>query len=310
MASSSEEAAAAIFAEKVTSWRSRRGYSMKQLAARMGYDASYLSHVESRRHRPTEQFAFRAEAALASELEIVQAFRIFQEAAGLTGGSALPPSGADPMMPATLVIEDEQASLVHQGGWYRCQVERVIHNVGRQPVTHYPVRIDVDRFPDQPQISKNFYRQSPLELAELDFTAELGERREPLKVDVKHNHDAFKKIVLFFGNERAMFPLYPGEKTILRYSYRVPATQYGQWFQRDIRFPTRSLTMTVKFPAHLHPEVTGASLSYAGTEEMPLERSEDDSDAVVYSLREHNLRLTSQVRVQWEFPGDQDSRAA
>jgi len=310
MTSSSEEAAAAIFAGKVTSWRSRRGYSMKQLAARMGYDASYLSHVESRRHRPTEQFAFRAEAALPSELEIVQAFRVFQDAAGLTGGFAPPAGGADPMMPATLVIEEEHAALAYLDGWYRCQVERVIHNVGRQPVTHYPVRIDVDRFPDQPQISKSFYRQSPLQLADLDFTAELGERGEPLKVDVKHNHDAFKKIVLFFGNDRAMFPLYPGEKTILRYSYRVPTTQYGHWFQRDIRFPTRALTMTVKFPAHLHPSVTGASLSYAGTEEMPLECSQDDGDAVVYSLRERNLRLTSQVRLQWEFPGEEDSQAA
>ena len=309
MTSSSEAAAAAIFAEKVTSWRTRRGYSMKYLAARMGYDASYLSHVEKRRHRPTEQFAFRAESALAAELEIVQAFRLFQEATGIAAATSYPTSGADPMMPATLVIEDEVATLIYLDGWYRCLVERVIHNVGKLPVTHYPVRIDVDRFPDQPQISKNFYRETPLELAELDFTAHLGDRREPLRIDVKHNHDAFKKIVLFFGNESAKFPLYPGEKTVLRYSYRVPTTQYGHWFQRDIRFPTRSLTMTLKFPAHLHPEVTGASLSYAGTEPMPLERSQDDGDAVVYSLRERNLRLTSQVRVQWSFP-DEDTRAA
>ena len=51
----------------------------KQLAALMGFDPSYVSHVEGRRHRPTEDFARRAEAVLAAGGAIWQRFREYDE---------------------------------------------------------------------------------------------------------------------------------------------------------------------------------------------------------------------------------------
>ena len=51
----------------------------KQLAAPMGFDPSYVSHVEGRRHRPTEDFARRAEAVLGAGGAIWQRFQEYDE---------------------------------------------------------------------------------------------------------------------------------------------------------------------------------------------------------------------------------------
>ena len=47
------ERAAEAFADELKEWRLSRGLTKKQLAAEMGFDPSYVSHVEARRHRPT-----------------------------------------------------------------------------------------------------------------------------------------------------------------------------------------------------------------------------------------------------------------
>jgi len=68
------------FAAALVRWRDMRGLTKKQLAAVMGFDPSYVSHVEARRHRPTEDFARRAESALGAGGELVRLFREFDEA--------------------------------------------------------------------------------------------------------------------------------------------------------------------------------------------------------------------------------------
>ena len=64
MTTSPVERAADQFVTALAQWRVERGMTKKQLAARMGFDPSYVSHVEGRRHKPTEDFARRAEAVL------------------------------------------------------------------------------------------------------------------------------------------------------------------------------------------------------------------------------------------------------
>src|ERR687894_2768161 len=71
--------ASAEFVTEFARWRLERGLSKKQLAAAMGFDPSYLSHVEAHRHRPTEDFAKRAEAVLQAGGEIWRRFREYDE---------------------------------------------------------------------------------------------------------------------------------------------------------------------------------------------------------------------------------------
>ncbi|GAB2620030.1 hypothetical protein Aab01nite_34280 [Paractinoplanes abujensis] len=304
MTSQLELAARTAFAQVLTAWRTRRGLSKKQLAASMGYHPSYVSHVESLRHHPTLEFACRAEAVLASGGEIISRYEQCRQAAGEPAPAPVLRNDYEPspMLPATLVIEEENATLTYADGWYSCRVERVVRNVGDRPVTCYPVRVDVDRYPDQPGVSRRLYAESPLQLSDLGFEAHAGDDRpEPMDVRVTRASDAYVKMVLIFGNARARFPLYPGERTRVTYAYRVPASLWGQWFQRDIRFPTRALTMSLRLPAGLAAEVSAETLSYAGIKGFSPTESPGDNGTVVYTLRLRELLLTSQIRLRWRF---------
>jgi len=304
MTSQLEFAARTAFAQVLTAWRTRRGLSKKQLAASMGYHPSYISHVESLRHHPTFEFACRAEAVLASGGEIISRYEQCRQATGEPAPVQVVRSDYEPspMLPATLVIEEENATLTYADGWYFARVERVVRNVGDRPVTCYPVRVDVDRFPDQPGVSRRLHAESPLQLSDLDFEASAGdERPEPMEVRVTRSSDAYVKMILVFGNARARFPLYPGERTRVIYSYRVPASLWGQWFQRDIRFPTKALTMSLRLPASIAGEVNAEILSYAGIKGFSPTESPGENGTVVYTLRLRELLLTSQVRIRWRF---------
>src|SRR2546430_6815993 len=79
MTTSPQDRAAEAFAAELARWRLERGLSKKQLAGEMGFDPSYVSHVEGRRHRPTEDFARRAEAVLQADGEIWHRYTEYEE---------------------------------------------------------------------------------------------------------------------------------------------------------------------------------------------------------------------------------------
>src|SRR3954454_20787046 len=74
------------FVAELVRWRVERGLSKKQLAAAMGFDPSYVSHVEAKRHRPTEDFARRADTVLRASGTIWQLFREYDDARSASGG--------------------------------------------------------------------------------------------------------------------------------------------------------------------------------------------------------------------------------
>ena len=90
MTTSPLERAADSFAAELARQRTGRGLSKKQLAVLMGFDPSYVSHVEGRRHRPTEDFARRAEAVLEASGAIWQRFREYDDLRHARAGSAAP----------------------------------------------------------------------------------------------------------------------------------------------------------------------------------------------------------------------------
>ena len=149
------EQAADPFAAELTRWRLERGLTKKQLAAQMGFDPSYVSHVEGRRHRPTEDFARRAEAVLGAGGAIWLRFQDYDDLrhARTAGQASLrdPPVPEQWMPPGTgLIVEQEVATALVPGRRYRCVIRRALYNAGTEPVTRYLVRIAVDRFPNDP----------------------------------------------------------------------------------------------------------------------------------------------------------------
>ena len=297
--------AVAQFADALIRWRADRGLTKKQLAAVMGFDPSYVSHVEARRHRPTEDFARRADQALATGGELVSLFREFEKAR-----QALVPSPRARSEPSTvtwrvplntLVVEREQAELTYADGEYRCVVRRELHNGGREPVTRYPVRIAVDRYPGEPERSNRHYRDHPLTFDELGLVARCGDRT--MTWQVQQDRDMFKEVWLLFENEDGRFPLAPGERTTIEYHYTVGEDKWGHWFQRAVRLPTRQLTVRIDMPAGLRPVVWGLESSLTA-EAAPLRtpiREAREGDRVRFEWQIDEPALGARYRFEWRL---------
>lgn len=309
MTTSPIERAADQFVTALAQWRVERGMTKKQLAARMGFDPSYVSHVEGRRHKPTEDFARRAEAVLGAGGAIWQRFQEYDELRHARGSAPHrdPPVPVQWLPPgAGLVVEREIAELAYVGAAYRCRVRRSLYNAGVEPVTRYLVKVAVDRYPNDPAGSNRHHREHPLTFDEMDVQARAGEgdAAEPMRWRVKLDRDAAKEIWLLFANERGQFPLYPGERTTIEYAYTVGEQKWGQWFQRAVRLPTRSLTVRLNFPERFEPQVWGVEVSLAAEVPVrsPLERRNEGGRAIFEWSTDQPL-LNARYRLEWRFRG-------
>ena len=310
MTTSPVERAADEFVSALAQWRTERGMTKKQLAARMGFDPSYVSHVEGRRHKPTEDFARRAEAVLAAGGAIWQRFQEYDELRHARGGVPLhrdPPVPAQWLPPGTgLIVEREVAELVYTDRAYRCRVKRWLYNAGTDPVTRYLMKISVDRYPLDPSGSNRHHRQHPLTFQELDIEAVAGEgdAAEPMHQRLKLDRDAAKEVWLMFANDHGQFPLYPGERTTISYAYTVGEEKWGQWFQRAVRLPTRKLTVRLNFPIEFEPQVWGVETSLAAEVPVrtPLERH-NEGDRAIFEWSTDAPALNARYRLEWRFRG-------
>jgi peptide deformylase len=305
---SAVDRAADSFAATLSQWRADRGMTKKQLAARMGFDPSYVSHIEGRRHRPTSDFARRAEAVLGAGGAIWKCYQEYDELRHARHGGHRDPVLPEQWLPpgTGLIVEQELAELSHLDGYYQCRVRRDLYNAGTEPVTRYIVRIAVDRYPHDPERSNRHHREHPLTYAELGLRAACGggPAAEPMLWRSKHDRDAFKEVWLLFENERGRFPLYPGERTTIEYTYRVRQDKWGQWFQRAVRLPTRHLTVRLDFPVELAAQVWGVESSLAAEAPVrtPLGRRVD-AGRTRFEWSTDAPGLNARYRLEWRFRG-------
>ncbi|MBO0868908.1 MAG: helix-turn-helix domain-containing protein [Micromonosporaceae bacterium] len=312
MTTSPLDRAADAFAVELAQWRTQRGLSKKQLAAQMGFDPSYVSHVEGRRHRPTEDFARRAEAVLDAGGAIWSRFSAYDQ---LRRQGRVPSTmaGRDPAgapqaaTVAGITVADEVGTLSYLDGAYQCRVYQEIYNAGPEPVNRYPVRITVDRDPADPVGSNRYHREHPLTWEELGLRAVCGRPpAEPMRWQPIQDRDSFKEIWLHFENDQRAFPLYHGERTAIEYSYRVPEQTQGRSFLRTVRLPTQRLTIRLELPAARRPAVWGteASLSAAPAPvRTPVDRRVT-GDRTTFEWTTAHPPLHGRYRLEWRFETD------
>jgi transcriptional regulator with XRE-family HTH domain len=307
MTTSPIEQAAGAFVAVFSRWRADRGLTKKHLAAQMGFDPSYLSHIERGRHRPTADFARRAELVLRAGGAIWQAFTAYDDARSTdvrARRDLVPdhwrPPGAGP------VVEDELASLSFLDSRYRCVVRRSIYNAGTEPITRWLARITVDRYPQDPERSNVHHRAHPLSLAELGLYAVHGagaDRREPMWWRAKQDRDTLKEIWLLFENGAGRFPLYPGQRTTIEYGYTVREELWGQWFQRAVRLPTGRLAVRLDLPQPLDPQVWGVETSLSAGE-TPLRTpvvQQRGTDRAVFEWETEAPPVHARYTLHWRF---------
>jgi peptide deformylase len=310
-------AAVAAFAAELASRREERGLTKKQLATAMGFDPSYVSHVEGRRHRPTEDFAKRADAVLHAGGAIWHLFTEYDELRQARRAGVVAAPGTEHWLPpgAGLVVERELAALSFVDGVYHCVIRRDLVNAGPEPVTRYPIKISVDRYPGDTRRSNEFYRRHPLDLDELHLVATWNDT-EQMGTAPLHDRDSYKEIWLLFENDQGRFPLYRGQRATIEYRYQLGEDKWGQWFQRAVRLPTWHLAIRLNFPAQLRPAVSGLVTSLHS--EQPLSTPIRERLAFDVSLGERAIfewatespALHARYRLDWRFrPGASDRPA-
>jgi transcriptional regulator with XRE-family HTH domain len=202
-------------------WREVRGVSQKRLARDMGYDASYISKIESGHQVPTRDFARRADEVLEAGGGLMRRWSAFSTARAqarhtLPARHSRGPAddAAAHATPHSLVVCHEQANLRLADGAYDAHIRRRLYNASDQPVTRFLIRVAVGRHPGKAERSNELYRWQPLTWEELNLHARAGD--DPMAWHVKHDRDAFKEIWLLFENEHGKFPLYPGRDDVDR----------------------------------------------------------------------------------------------
>ncbi|GAA5079669.1 helix-turn-helix domain-containing protein [Nocardia iowensis] len=308
---STVDEAVRAFAAEVTYWRETNGLDKKALADQMGFDPSYVSHIESRRHKPTEDFARKADVALNAGHAIVRRWREYEVARKRmprpSGDLAPAPTLSYPGV--DLVVEHDAARLDYDGSTYRPTMRRLVRNTGTEPITRYLIRVSVDRYPSQPDRSKIHYRQNPLTWDELGLSATCQD--EPMRWEVKHDMDSCKEAWLLFENDNGKFPLYPGQSVWITYNYSVGDNKWGHWFQRAVRLPTQRLEVQLAFPSALDPVVWGTETSMtADARPIPTAPTQhEEGDVAVFAWNTTHPPLHTRYRMEWRFRSQPENTA-
>jgi transcriptional regulator with XRE-family HTH domain len=192
------------FGRVLAEWRARRRLTKQALADAMGFDRSYISHVEAGRHHASADFARKAEAVLNVGGEVWTAWMNSALGRGEAGEPVRPVTARGA---AGLVVEHDHAELRYDGHTYAAAMRRTIVNTGPDPVTRYLIRISVDRHPGDVEASNRLYRANPLTFDELDLAATCD--GEPMTWQIKLDRDSFKEVWLCFENDRGPLPPLP-----------------------------------------------------------------------------------------------------
>lgn len=299
-----------VFAVELRRWRDVRGLSRGALARRLGYSRPYVSKIESGSEKPSREFAATAESVLQAGGALRAAFEEFSATRALVARPHASPS--EPINAAgSLVVDHDDASLSFDGHTYRLTQRRRLINGGSEPITHYLIRISVDRYPGDPERSNQLYRENPLTWDEIDLHAWHGEgRTQPMDWTAHHDRDAFKEVWLLFSAEGRHFPLYPGQSCWIEYEYSVSDIHWGNWFQRAVRLPTNRLSVRLDFPAELESSVWGLQTSMAAEAlpfRTPISRQLSEGRHL-YSWSTDKPPLHARYRLEWDFRsrGDDD----
>lgn len=284
----SAQEAMGTFRRELTAWRERRGLSKKQLGALMLFDPSYVSHIESGRHRPTEDFARRADDVLRAEGELLGLWRLYDDSRPRRATPAPPP--VERGTATDLTVEHEEALMRYDGERYWVTIRRQLFNGQADPVARYFIKIAADQ-----------EATTPLTWPELDLRATC----RGLTMECVPNLDlpTLKEVWLLFENALGRFPLYPGERTWIEYSYSVERETWGSWFQRAIRHPTDRLSVRMRFPAELIPEVWGVEILMTSSDRgelSPIHQVAEDG-MVEYSWETNAPPLHARYRLEWSF---------
>jgi transcriptional regulator with XRE-family HTH domain len=281
-------AARARFVDDLKARQKAARLTTKQLAGMMRVDASYPSHIFGGRHRPTREFAARADQVLHAGGDLLRLYEAYESERD--GPRPAPHATRLGIEPHELINEQEIAEQRFDGEKYTITIERHLWNRTDKPVIYYPIKIAADE-----------KAHAELSWDEMHLIAFCG--AEPMRWRIDTDRSDFKEVNLLFENDSGEFPLEPEGRAVLRYSYTVPMEAWGRWFQRRIQMRTERLTVRLVFPIEhapigvSHKEV---SIEFGVLKGDRIERMlSDDGKSVIYVWESVAPRLHARYRLEW-----------
>ncbi|WP_343869959.1 helix-turn-helix transcriptional regulator [Dactylosporangium roseum] len=321
-------AAHGAFSAEVRRLRLLAGLSQKSLARRIGCNTSYVSKMECGAVPPTVDFARLADDALRAGGDLVDRWQTWYELRRRgDAGRQTAVSEAINVETAstTLLVTHERTTLSFDGDAYAITVLRELENRTERSYNGYEVRIHVDAFPDDVERSRVHHRAHPLVWDHLGFRcwwapmmSDLDPRKPGAGPTIELVADPTQTVtdkmiegwIRFEGKRYGeLLTLHPGRRLALMYSYTVSSTQWGTWYQRRMRVPTRRLDVELDFPQGLRTLVWGKAIT-AGDRIGPLGSQIDEhteNGRSIWSWTNGKPEFGDRYRFEWRF-GNPPSR--
>jgi predicted MPP superfamily phosphohydrolase len=200
-----------------------------------------------------------------------------------------------------LEVEAERALLRYDDGEYYVRIEKDYRNPTDKPWTDVEARILVNAYPDDLERSRALYRQHPLELENIHFSA----RRDGEEVEfaILDDHDSSKDLLIILGDPSdPASGIQPGDVATVAYDFQINGRFWGPYFERSIKRMTQRIECELDFPeASLqdmslicNPRTVGESLD----DEIGVERSEGRE---IYRWVRDKPQFQSRYRFIWSF---------
>lgn len=205
-------------------------------------------------------------------------------------------------MPYSFVLDEVTVEYLADVGCYNVVFRKRIRASASGAVASVYARIMVNVMPDDPELSRQYYRQNPVRLEDLGFVASdsLGNK---LCWTVLTAYDANVEIELRVcdarGRER---PLPPNDEFEFSYRFRVSDRQWGPYIERHVRFATETAAIRLLFPRGsarvFHAERPPGADWKASRSLQPL-RSLETRD--YFEMRVERPGIQHRIRLSWRF---------
>jgi transcriptional regulator with XRE-family HTH domain len=288
--------AAQKFAAVVTHWRRHRGMSQQKFAESIKFHSSYVSHIESRRHRPTEAFARSAEQVLATGGVIMASWQDYHDAKR----QAFPHAAVTTAGFVTIAVEDSWHRLVD--GHYETTVRRTVVNETETPLRRMALVIPPGQLVD----GAAYQVRRPTVWADMGLRARCDGRA--MDFAAEQYRDGLLEGWLLFRAGSIGFAVGPGRSAIVEYTYRIPVRLCNPWFEQVVTMPTGSMTLHLQFPPAVAPaRVWGTEASMSGERTWP-NRPVRLSTGAGVEFRCQVARPVVDRTYRWEWPPVMASR--
>jgi 3',5'-cyclic AMP phosphodiesterase CpdA len=200
-----------------------------------------------------------------------------------------------------LAIELERARLTFDGNTYLVQIEKTYVNPTPYAWPYAEAHVLVNAFPDDPERARALYREHPLDLDEIGFSAQCnGEQVEPTLL---YDLESSKRLLIPFGRDgEEDSELQPGSKAVLAYSFRIDKALWGPYFERHVNRETKRIECELSFPRGSLADMTLRKNPRLSSESLDEELvREEAAGSVTYRWHRDRPRLQSRYRFLWSF---------